>query len=403
MDTSIYNDSDSEREIIQALYLNPELIYQIDIIFYDFTNAEYRSIYEAMLQLYGDGITEFDIKVIHDLKPELDQMKIHSVFTEAITSANIQYHVKKVKNATFNRRCREKALQIQTSVGKETFLSNLEKHISELYEIQRGHKQYSLNEILSNIQVRIQEAKKKAQYGILTGFYNLNEACVGMCPGHVWVLAGYTSFGKSTLLSQMIDDICKAGHSMLVFSVEDSKEDKLIRLLATKTGISIRSIVRGFGDEERLRLAREDIEKFRLYIYDDVYTLDDMALKIKKHKIQGGIDIVAIDFVQNIITGNDGIYDSMREVAIRLQKMAKQHYICILALSQITEGKEKGSIALRGAQEIASTADIVLWIDRKPDSKEFDLIIRKNRPFGVTGKISMRFADNWTKIIELNK
>jgi replicative DNA helicase len=354
-----------------------------------------------MLILYSEGITNFDTKIICDLKPGLSSLQIYNIFNDAVTSANINYHAKKVKDATFNRRCKEKVLHLQSELGNEDFMQKLEGYIVELYEIQRGHKYYSLPEILSNIQSRIQEAKKKAQYGIPTGFYNLNDSCVGMCPPHVWILGAYTSHGKSTFLSQMVDDICKAEHSMLVFSVEDSKEDKLIRLLATKTQIPIRAIVRGYGDEDILRSAREDIEKFNLIIYDDVYTLDEMSLKIKKHQLQGSVDIVAIDFVQNIITGDKNIYDSMREVAIKLQKMAKQHNICILALSQITEGKERGSIALRGAQEIASSADIVLWIDRKPDTKEFDLIIRKNRPFGVTGKIKMRFTSTWTNIKEV--
>ncbi len=401
MDINIYNDTESERHIIQALYLNPDLIYQTDITSVDFTNSDYRIIYEAMLELYSEGITEFDTKVIMDLKPGLSSITIYKIFIDAVTAANINYHAKKVKDATFNRKCKEKILHLQSELGNEDFMQKLESHVSELYEVQRGHRHYSLSEILSNIQVRIQEAKNSKQYGIPTGFYNLNEACVGMCPSHVWVLAGYTSYGKSTLLSQIIDDICRSGHSVLVFSVEDSKEDKLIRLLATKTQTPIRAIVRGFGDEEKLRLAREDIEKFSLMVYDDVYTLDEMSLKIKKHQMQGGIDIVAIDFVQNIITGNEGIYDSMREVAIRLQKMAKQYNVCILALSQITEGKEKGSIALRGAQEIASAADIDLWIDRKSDTREFDLIIRKNRPFGVTAKIKMKFSESYTNILEV--
>jgi predicted ATP-dependent serine protease len=127
-----------------------------------------------------------------------------------------------------------------------------------------------------------------------------------------------------------------------------------------------------------------------------------MELKIKKHKIKNTVDVVAIDFVQNIMAKGDDIYNQMREVAIKLQKIAKKHNICMLGLSQISEGKDKGSISLRGAQELASSADIVLWIDRKPDVPAFDLIIRKNRPFGVTGKIPMTFSQTWTNIKEVN-
>jgi len=392
---------DSEEQVIQALYLQPELFYQVDINANDFINPIYKDMYEAMLVLYADGIMA-DIITIRDIKPNLPVLKISQTLSNAITSANIKYHSQKLKEATFNRNCISLITKLETRIGDDDFLKEAETFISELHDI-KYRQQYTSNaELIGKIKADIREAKKSLNYGIPTGFPKLNNAIVGLCKRHFIVLGGYTSYGKSTLLSQITKDICKGGYGVLIFSVEDSKQDKITRLIATSTGIPIRDIVRGFADEEVINHAMQDIEKYKLFVYDDVYTLEEMEMKIKKHKMKRQIDIVAIDFIQNILVKGDSIFDRMSRVAIGLQRMAKKHDVCILALSQVS-ADEKGMIKLRGAQELASSADIVLWMDRdaNPKVKDVNLIIRKNRPFGVTGTINMTFNDTWTNIKEV--
>jgi hypothetical protein len=41
-------------------------------------------------------------------------------------------------------------------------------------------------------------------------------------------------------------------------------------------------------------------------------------------------------------------------------------------------------------------------IERKPEKRSFNLIIRKNRPFGKTGRIPMSFTETWTGIKEVS-
>lgn len=397
--SNIYQDIDSEEQVLQAIYLNPELIYQVDITSQDFTDSLHKQLYEALLSIYSDGLV-IDLATIRDIKPEISILKVSDLFSKALTSANIKYHSNKIMEATFNRKCRENLKELIAKLGDQNFLGTIEKTVTELYEIQNRKKEQNIKEILNNIKECSMKAKKTGKYGIPTGFHKLNTAIVGLCPQHFWIIGGYTSHGKSTLLSQLIYDLCSKNNKMLVFSVEDSISDKFTRLIATMTHIPIVSIVKGIIDTEILNNAIQTLSQYKLYVYDDVYNLDEMDLKIKKHKLQGGVDIVAIDFVQNILTGGESIYERMSEVAIKLERMAKKHNVCVIGLSQISKDKEKGSISLRGAQELASAADIVLWIDREQDKQDFNLIVRKNRPFGITGKFPCRFTESWTNITE---
>lgn len=397
-----FRDVESERGILQSLFLNPELIYTVSIKTSDFTNPEYAMIYEAMLKLYTDGIV-FELKPIIDSDPRITASTVFDISDSAFTAANINYHIKRVKTASFNRLARNVTTQLQEKVGEDDFLKEVDNALIQLHDFKtEGVSYHSVPKILETVRTQISEAKKTQQYGVPTGFDRLNEAIIGLCPRHLVLLGGYTSYGKSTFMSQLIDDVCRAGHSVLVFSVEDSKEDKLIRLLATKTSTPIRAIVRSQCEESKYQWAESEIESYSLAIYDDIYTLPEMDMKIRKHKMQGGVDIVAIDFVQNIQIEGEGIYDRMSQVAIVLQQMAKKHNVCIFALSQVS-ADEKGSIKLRGAQELASAADIVLWIDRDAtnEKRDFTLIVRKNRPFGKTGKINFTFNESWTNIREV--
>lgn len=394
-----YADHDAEREVLKALFNEPEQIYQTDVRTHDFIHPEHRKIYAAMLLCYADGL-RIDPKAVHDYDPSIGVSLLFNLAEASFTSANMNYHVRTLREKTYNRKCREVLTKLTASLGDDDFLRQAERGLMEIHESQQASKYIGIPELLSLIRVDIRAARDRAHYGIQTGFTRLNEAIVGMCPRQLWMLGAYTSHGKSTLLSQIVSNICKIGASVIVFSVEDGRKDKLIRLLATETGEPIMQIVRGRADEGKIRLAENEIEQYALEIYDDVYTLEEMDLKIRKHKMQKGVDVVAIDFVQNIRARGESIFDRMSEVAITLQQLAKKHDICVLALSQISEGKDKGSISLRGAQELASAADVVLWIDREADKQEFSLIVRKNRQFGKTGKIPMRFNSTWTNIQE---
>jgi replicative DNA helicase len=394
---------EAEKEVLQALYLNPELFYQVEIKGNDFYKAEHRRLFETMLRIYADGI-EIDLVSIRNYDPSCNILWVQGLFFEAITSANINYHTKILREKSFQRACLMTVKELHTKVTDSNFLSLTQEKILNLSEF-GTHKELTTEEIFSGINNDIAKAKTNIS-AIQTCFEKLNETCVGLYPGHLWMIGGYTAYGKSTLLSQLIADICDNETKALVFSVEDSKRDKYLRLMATLSGIPIRYIVRGFINEfeqKKLTEAQRKILGYDLHIYDDVYTLEDMNLKIKKHLLKGGVDVIAIDYVQNLALKGD-IYEKMSTAARELQRMAKRHNVCILVLSQITGGKlrEKEIIGLKGAGELSEVADIVLWIDRKEmDNRRFDLIIRKNRPFGVTGKISMAFNETWTNILEL--
>jgi replicative DNA helicase len=161
-------------------------------------------------------------------------------------------------------------------------------------------------------------------------------------------------------------------------------------------------------DEEhsQIKMASDTLEAYKdgFLIYDNVYTVEEIRLKCKKQKIQKGLDVVAVDFIQNL-RGAENIYERMSNAAIGLQQIAQELSITMIIASQVTQGGagwvNKEAIEYKGAGEIAAIADVAIWLQRvKEDRSARAIILRKVR-HGVPGKMTVRISFPSGKIIDM--
>jgi replicative DNA helicase len=228
-------------------------------------------------------------------------------------------------------------------------------------------------------------------------------------PGDVWMIGGYTSEGKSTLLTQLVVDAfaAKADAGVIIFTLEDSRKEKLIGLLSNLADISKRDLLLGNFEPSKIERAVKEIREWRLFVHDNVDNVADMALMIRKHIAQAGsVDIVALDYIQNI-SGEGTIYERMSSAITKLCRIAAQLQVCLIVVSQISNeamrnsGDGRGFIGLKGAGELASAPDVVLWLNRKKgEGKErfIDVDVWKNRKFGRKGLAQLMFSENYSRI-----
>ncbi len=409
---------EAEQAILGAILLDSDALLQATDILSDtdFYKESHRLIYGAMRDVYELGGSELDIvSIVERLrqKGELEKAGginyIATCANAAPTAANIRYHSKIVAQKALLRRIIAWTHENQKSCYEHSgdiseLITRMESGIIGFAESVRERRSPDVSSILSDIQTRWQAEKDGAATYIDTD-YKLNSVIPRYAKGHLWIIGGYTSVGKSTVLAQMISDIANNNGSALVFSLEDSREDKIIKLLSNETGISQRRLMTGNTDGLEAAIARgkQRISNWKLKVYDDIYTIDEIRLKIKKHKLRDGIDVVAIDYIQNIM-GHGTLYERLSDGIVKLQKIAKEMQVTIIAVSQVSNEAMRSNsevIGLKGAGELAAAADIVLWLKRHKDkSKEtwLDCEVRKNRPYGTTGVIPLQFVNNWTAI-----
>ena len=407
---------DAEKHVIASVILDQDCLLEVlDIIQpNDFNKTSHTKIINACLDIYQDGMKVDLISLTERLriKGELEEIGgasyLSGLLTDIPISANIKHHAKIVKEKSLLRNINifSKKIQNKSESGHSVkdIVNYIEKNVLQFSgDIDDQNNSPHIDDIIDEVKKNWEMISKGEKVYIPADFM-FAEVLPQYMPGDIIMIGGYTSVGKSTLLAQMILDICEEGGKCLIFSTEDSKEDKVIKLISNIADIPQKYLMVGdLLSTDKINDAINKIKRYNIKIYDDVDNIDDMRLKIKKHKIQEGVDIVAIDYIQNI-SGEGGIYEKLANACRKMQKFAKELNITCIVLSQMSNEAMKGDgeiIGLKGAGELASVPDIVFELYRvKGEGKErfLDCHVKKNRPFSTTGVVRLQFSDKWTRI-----
>lgn len=244
---------------------------------------------------------------------------------------------------------------------------------------------------------------------------SLNYITNGFIPGHFWVVGGFSSVGKSAWACNVaLDAIKTRGKKVVIISAEMSQEQYLVRLLAMESGIEQSRIARmetiGTHEAQDLAAAELVLNKDNLLVYDTIYRLSQIRSEAKRIKERDGLDLLIVDFIQNIQgTAGDEIADA-REVALELQRLAKELNCTVVAMSQLSnamaqqDDAEKGKgdyYAFKGSGAIKDAADVAIMLRRarRSQSAALEMDIKKHR-HGRLDVITCRIDLSTGKIME---
>lgn len=411
-----YN-TEAEQQILGAILCEPDALLRASEILQpsDFYHASHRVIYDALLDLYQLGIN-IDIISLSERLTTKGTMKqaggleaVSTIAAQAFTGANIRYHAKIVHEKSLIRRTGTWAAGItaQSQNGVDdinSWLGQIESGFTEIAQIAKPKSSPYARDIIPEVEKDWDAIRAGNSKFIPTpDFFGDELPCY--CPGHLWVIGGYTSIGKSTLLSEMLCDASERGGRPLLFSTEDLKKEKLSRLIANLESIPYKHLLLGKVDNyrEKIEKAKKYLNEWNPIIYDNIRTIDDIRLITKKHFLRDNINIVCLDYIQNLF-GSGTFYETLVDAILKFNAMIKDLGVTGIVLSQIdNESAKKSSnvIGLKGAGELAATADIVLWLQRsKTKGKEryLSCAIKKNKPFGAVAELDLAFDATWSGV-----
>lgn len=217
----------------------------------------------------------------------------------------------------------------------------------------------------------------------------------GLIPGHLWVVGGFSSTGKSAAVANIVYDVLKAKKWAGVFSLEMTQEQYMVRLLSIATGVSQTDIKNRtfFGHEavDYMRRAEGWVSSAPLRIYDTSYRLQDIRSKAIQMKEVQGLDVMVVDFIQNVYVTGDEISDA-RATILELQNLAKELDCTIIALSQVSNeyAKMDGAstsnfYSFKGHGAIRDAADVGVMLRRdrrnNPGVMDFDVVKHRHGDF----------------------
>jgi replicative DNA helicase len=202
----------------------------------------------------------------------------------------------------------------------------------------------------------------------------------------------------------VIDLLCTLGHlprrglPSIVFSLEMSKSEIVMRLLSAEAKIKLADMRSGrMSDEDWTRLARRmsEISEAPLYIDDSPnLTMMEIRAKARRLKQKSDLRLIVIDYLQLMTSGKrvESRQQEVSEFSRQLKLLAKELEVPVVAMSQLNRGPEqrtdkKPMLAdLRESGAIEQDADMVILLHRPdafdrddPRAGEADLIVAKHR------------------------
>lgn len=401
---------ESERVILSNMMRDENSLTRIldQITSDDITDQTHKSIFNAIVKSFNTKQKIPDlVSVYQDIEPR-DTVSLDTVMDSAYwCNPDYQTHVDKLKQNTSRNKIKSLSARInamlESDASQEQIFQEIENVANQLNNKQSQNSP-EVKDILNEINTDIADIESGKRVYIPANNAVVSDAIPGYYRGHLIVIGGYTSVGKSTYLTQILHDICLREGKVLIFSVEDSRKEKIIKMIANISEISQRRIITGqIGqDKDKFMQAQEEIMAYSLKVFDDIYTTQEIRYKIKIEKMTNGCDVVAIDFIQNMQGQGKTLYENMSRIITDLQKIAKELQVTIIVLSQVSNDamrNESEVIGLKGAGELASAADIVLWLKQNKEvDKGLLLQVKKNRPFGVTGEKELFFNETYSRI-----
>jgi replicative DNA helicase len=147
-----------------------------------------------------------------------------------------------------------------------------------------------------------------------------------------------------------------------------------------------------------MRKAETSLGRAPMRIYDTSYRLQDIRRQAMAMKEVQGLDLMVVDFLQNVYVDGDEVADA-RSTILDLQNLAKELDCTVLALSQVSNeyakmenAKKSNFYSFKGHGAIRDAADVAVMLrrDRIQSPGIMDFSVVKHR-HGEIGEIPMRF------------
>jgi replicative DNA helicase len=229
--------------------------------------------------------------------------------------------------------------------------------------------------------------------GVSTGLTDLDQKLGGLHPSDLLILAARPSMGKSALACNIAFHVARNyawepqpdgskktvnGGVVAFFSLEMSAEQLAMRLLAEVSGVSSDRLRKGEIDASefgRVRDAAMDIQSAPLYIdATGGLSLSKLTARARRLKRQFGLDLIVVDYLQLVTTGEGRIDNRVQEVSQitqGLKALAKELMVPVIACAQLSrqvenrDDKRPQLSDLRESGSIEQDADVVMSIFRE--------------------------------------
>ena len=353
-----------------------------------FTDARNRKVFNIIASLASDGQDINLVSVHNRLLADKSSVGVDSAYIAELmmpvsTSVCIVQHALYLKSLYQRRQLITLGAEL-TSMAydlSEDVEGITDTHLSKLCLLTDGlsDSDITMHDAKGLMMDRIKKAYLGEELGVPTGFHEIDQQAGGFSRGDLIIIGADTSVGKSALAWTIAVNAAATGAPIGFISLEMSPAQLFGRAVARKTAICSGRITNPAAHGDRrlsdievgmVERASDTVEQLPIFIAD-IRTVEGICAKVKMWVMKHGIRGVFIDYLQILATAGSNTNETtfLTNAARRFQQLAKEQNIFVCLLSQFsrpTSGESNGASLrrLRGSQEIASAADMVILVSR---------------------------------------
>jgi len=419
----------AERTLLGALILDADTMIDVRPILKpeDFYDPVHRAIFAAIVFLYDDR-KPIDFVTVSDALRNEESVKriggpafLATLTSEITTTSHAATYAEIVREKSLKRQLAAlgRSLSLvanEDDVSSSQLLENAEQQFLKLSQTSVDRQPVTLADMRGERFERYAELYEaedpSAYYGTRSGYPALDNLLTAMAPGHLIVLAGRPSMGKTALALDIARNVgLDQGKTVAIFSLEMTKEEIFDRIFGSLTGIQPWKLTKGLLTEAQFMQMGTSLDRLdghSIFVDDDPNrTLINIRSKARRLRMQHKLDLVVIDYLQLIqVTdraANENQTQKMSQISQSIKQLARELECPVLALSQLNRECERRPDKrpqlsdLRDSGSIEQDADRVLMLYRDSYYNEdvenpdvTDLYVRKNR-HGPVGSVELRF------------
>ncbi len=340
------------------------------------------------------------------------------------TAANVGQYAGIVRDQAQMRNLAVAAGEIRETVfeGVGTAAEIMESAEKKIYAIRQGNTGDSLQHIgtvLVGVMDRLDELSQSDQAfpGLSTGLKDLDRKINGLNKSDLLLVAARPGMGKTSIALNIALAVAKkTTKTVAFFSLEMSREQLAMRLLANESYVDNQKLVTGKLDNDewsKIGVAAAALSQTDIRV-DDNPAISVAEMNAKCRRLDN-LGLVVIDYLQLMTSAGKGQTSAnanrvqvVSDISRALKIMAKELNVPVICLSQLSRANESRPDKrpmlsdLRESGAIEQDADEVIFIYRDdyyhPETEEknvAEIIVAKNR-HGETGTVKVQWLPQYT-------
>ena len=409
----IYTTESYERDLIGGILYDTSLLEQLKVKPDQLQGNIYKTILQAITELYNDK-QEVDAITVYEKVKDKSNIIPSDLTTLSKNAMGINSKsfdsIQNVILEAYNKKTLEIVLlnalnSIQEQGDYEKVKSDLKAYCDEK-EVS-GVKVTTINEALTNT-IEILEKRIRGEVkGMYTGFESMDNCLHGIQKKNFYIVGARPSVGK-TAFALSLGERLGIENKGIFFSLEMSKEQLCERIIASKSDSKMDNIIKGsINDDEMLRIlgSLSELSERKIDMVDDEYTtLEEIERICRRTKRKKGLDFIIIDYLTLIHSEKrfNTIREEVNHISRSLKILSNKLDIAVICLTQLNREVEKRQsnvpimADIRESGQIEQDANVIMFLSnpvRREDGKieEIEDVLRVDIKKNRNGKSNVAF------------